>query len=597
MSGGRIAMLGMESDSDTLPDTPAAPVTPSCAENVDCQNIRRIVSAVVDQAVQLPYCHGGIYLENISMCGDQPVTLGDAKKLLSLWLTWIFRGSRNVAYIPPEGVSALPHLTGDTSKADAWAVGCVTIQLLNANQPLQLVRYMRFTSSIVALQMEQPLLPKLQALYSGAGQESDLVIGPQMELLCPIPCACEDFLSRCLKRDPAKRWSLQQLRAHPFLDMSKSADDLFALDSTFYQHTLLFDDMFMVSKLQRHPFLKAENTLSPHQLGELVHKNSSTRPPQLVDVLHFGMYRSKDKELQEQRELAITAVRQLVDALPTDVSADAETRDWANIYKVRALQIGARNLVQHFGCQLVEPGDRIFPMELQVITEHCTGGSFHDAAQYRLPLDIIAKWTRQVLQGLQYLHGHRIAHRNIRSNSIFFSHPDYRGPIKIGGFQYLRNTDTDPSGRCEWVFRPGSNDDGRFASPEIIDMHSADARMGEQCAVWSLGCVVLHLVSGQPPLYTGAKNRPIIIEMAVLYHLNNGPRKLPCIYDWIPSTVQNFIKACLQFDPQQRLTVVDLLQRVGSGVFEEIGADAEYLTHRSGEPLRDDIVEYWKNVS
>ncbi|XP_055351008.1 uncharacterized protein LOC129597469 [Paramacrobiotus metropolitanus] len=411
-------------------------------------------------------------------------------------MKWIKEGSFNVAYIPPEAFAetAIPNSMGNTSKADSWALGCLTIWFVNIDQPLKLVRHKRFASGVEVFKMEQPLLPKLQALYAGAGQQKNLVIGPKIELIRPVPCACDDFLGHCSELDPAKRWSLEQLRLHPFLDLSKSVDDLFAMDAIYYQQTLPFKEMFTVTKVQKHPYLRSEDMLLTHQIGELVYRNPGNRPPQVVDIMRFGIYATGEQTLSKQRDLWTKAFGKMGEALAMEASTDVKTKEWANVYRMRALQQdagvatdGNKNIVQHFGCQFVEHPDSALPMEIQVFSEHCAGGSFKDAAEYRLPMDIIVKWTREALQGLKYLHGHRIVHRNINSSVILFSESSFKGTIKIGGFQYMRQLETDRTEQHAVSARQGH--DGRFAAPEVVNSYAEDVNVGRKCDIWGLGCV------------------------------------------------------------------------------------------------------------
>ncbi|XP_055351032.1 uncharacterized protein LOC129597487 [Paramacrobiotus metropolitanus] len=515
-----------------------------------------------------------------------PPVLGPAHNPLNLWTTWISASSRNVAFIPPEGVAALPASAGDTSKADSWALGCLTIWFINIDQPLELVRHMRYASGVEVFHLEQPLLPRLQALYAPTGQHKNMVIGPKIKLIRPVPSVCEDFLGHCLELDPAKRWSLQQLRAHPFLDLTKSTEELFTLEAELFKHRLSFKEVFELRNVRNHPVLKSDDAGLPHQQGELVQKLPGNRPPRMADIWRFALYGKEERELQEKRALWWKAFGQLVNAL----TMEASTEEWASICR-RGLQEGSKNIVQHFGRQLVEARHLAFPMEIHVVTEHCTGGSFKDAAEYALPIDIVAKWSREVLQGLKYLYGHRIVHRNINSSIILFSEVGFKGIIKIGGFQYMRQLEKDRTECHEVSARPGQ--DGRFAAPEIVNSYTGDVNVGRKCDIWSLGCVVLHLLSGEPPLYTGAKDQPMLTEMAILYQLNSANKKLPQIHDWIPIKAREFVRTCLKFDPEERLAAAELLQNLEN---ESLGQDTPvYLANRKGEQLPVDVVLHWRN--
>ncbi|XP_055333101.1 uncharacterized protein LOC129584778 [Paramacrobiotus metropolitanus] len=549
------------------------------------QRIRHVIAAVIDTALESATCHGGIFPENISFDDNQAATLGGVQDLLRLWTTWITEGSLNVVYIPPEGIAALPDSTENTSKTDSWALGCLAISLINNELPPKLVRRARIGSNVEIFQMEQPLLPNLQKFFSGAKLQTGFVIGPKIDSNGPLPYVCEDFLGHCLELDPAKRWSLQQLHDHTFMNMSRSVEELFALNNTFLKET------FELTKVRNHPFLRGDDVMLPHQLGELVYKHSRNLEPQVVDIWRFALHGKGADELQKQRRLWTKAFLWLIGALTIESSAE----ELASASRLRALQDGSKNMLQNFGCRFIKPDNSAFPTEVQVCTEHCAGGSFKDVAKYKLSIEVIAKWTREVLLGLKYLHGHAIVHRNMDSSVIVFSKAGFLGTIKIGGFQYIRQPEADRTKRHEATSR--QEQDGRFAAPELVNSNKEDFTFsGRKCDIWTLGCVVLHLVTGEPPLYTGAKNQPMILEMAILYHLNSSNKKLPSIYEWIPTNIQEFIKTCLKFNPLERPAAAELLESLENGSLGATGPDtAEYLASREGEPLPDGVTEYWKN--
>lgn len=81
--------------------------------------------------------------------------------------------------------------------------------------------------------------------------------------------------------------------------------------------------------------------------------------------------------------------------------------------------------------------------------EYCSGRSldelFHDDAFFKDPAK---QWkiTRQVLEGLQYLHGQGIIHRDMKPSNIFI---DEHGNAKIGDFGLSKITGTRPYERIE----------------------------------------------------------------------------------------------------------------------------------------------------
>lgn len=71
--------------------------------------------------------------------------------------------------------------------------------------------------------------------------------------------------------------------------------------------------------------------------------------------------------------------------------------------------------------------------------------------------------------------------------------------------------------------------------------------------IWSIGCLAIEMLTGEPP-WSNYRN-----PMAVLFQLynNNNPPPIP---EDISEICQDFIRNCLQIDPQKRLNVYKLLR-------------------------------------
>ncbi|XP_055351017.1 uncharacterized protein LOC129597475 [Paramacrobiotus metropolitanus] len=561
-----------------------------------------ILTAALTVTEKFPPCHGGIFRGNVFGVfdddGSQPMTvlwkkwikdqdsakLGDRKNVLELWMKWINEGSSSVAYIPPEGIAALPKLAGNLEKVDSWALGCLAIDLINCDVPLGLKRQNRFGKSDHL--RNGGTLQQLKEFYAGAG-EPGLVVGPEMHLIKPVPVACEEFLARCLTPDPLNRWDLADLLRLPFLDLKRSLSDLFALDAD-YQQLLPIEGKYSITNTRPHPFMKSDPAMTV-QVGVIQWLDSGRIEQKNVDIWRFVLF-GDAAAIEESRQGKIKAFGKLVNVLTMmDSSAEARSNARADYCGIRALQQGTKNVVHHFGCQFYSHPS--LPNEFQVFTEHCSGGNLRDAALYHIPVDVIGKWILEILEGLKYLHGHGLVHRNLNSSLIFFTENPFKGFLKIGGFHLMRQVvlEGDTSQKNGISARPG--EDGRFVAPEMLDTQKeSDLHTGRKCDTWSFGCIALHLASGQPPLYKGARDKPIELEMAVLYHLQSN-KTLPEIPNWIPHQMRDFVITCLQFNPTDRPYAAELDT---SGLLCVNIDDPVYKSARGGTSLPEGVVEYWR---
>lgn len=231
------------------------------------------------------------------------------------------------------------------------------------------------------------------------------------------------------------------------------------------------------------------------------------------------------------RELAVKQVHFYLDA------------DWETSKEVKALRDEIRvlqmlkhpRIVQYFGSE--EDGH-----VLSIFMEYMPGGSVKDQIQSYGPLtEILARrYTRQVLEGLHYLHGMCIVHRDVKGANILC---DHHGCIKLGDFgaskrlQTLSNTKLMSTAGTPY-----------YMSPEVIDGHG----YGRRTDIWSLGCTVVEMLSGNPPWHK-------FEGIAAIYRIATSPApeyKLP------PSTsdvAHGFLLKCFIKEYDKRPLASELL--------------------------------------
>lgn len=106
-------------------------------------------------------------------------------------------------------------------------------------------------------------------------------------------------------------------------------------------------------------------------------------------------------------------------------SSDKDIEDTAKEIKLLA-SINHPNVVAYYGCKKL-------PKALIIYMEYIDMGSIEELIkQYgAIPEDVTAKYTEQILSGLEYLHSHSIIHRDIKTANILV---DTKGMVKITDF-------------------------------------------------------------------------------------------------------------------------------------------------------------------
>uniref|UniRef100_A0A4W3HMB4 Mitogen-activated protein kinase kinase kinase 3 n=1 Tax=Callorhinchus milii TaxID=7868 RepID=A0A4W3HMB4_CALMI len=145
-----------------------------------------------------------------------------------------------------------------------------------------------------------------------------------------------------------------------------------------------------------------------------------------------------------------------------------------------------QRIVQYYG-SLREKAERT----LSIFMEYMPGGSVKDQlkAYGALTENVTRKYTRQILEGVCYLHSNMIVHRDIKGANIL---RDSVGNVKLGDFGASKRLQTicmsgtgirSVTGTPYWM------------SPEVISGEG----YGRKADVWSLGCTVVEMLTEKPP--------------------------------------------------------------------------------------------------
>ena len=205
---------------------------------------------------------------------------------------------------------------------------------------------------------------------------------------------------------------------------------------------------------------------------------------------------------------------------------------------------------------------------LWIVMEFCGGGSCSDLLKYcyrrGLSEDKVAFITKNVLNGLDYLHRQKIIHRDIKAANILLT---LDGHIKIGDFGVSGQIQTTLK-RNTFVGTP------YWMAPEIIahcDSNETSVGDGynEMADVWSLGITVYELVTGAPPL---SKEDPMQVMISIT---NKSPPRLSD--DIYSQDIKGFIINCLQREPEDRAKSSELLIHsfilINTGIIDNLKQD------------------------
>ncbi|CAL5209735.1 unnamed protein product [Lathyrus oleraceus] len=195
------------------------------------------------------------------------------------------------------------------------------------------------------------------------------------------------------------------------------------------------------------------------------------------------------------------------------------------------------NIVRYLGTAREEDS-------LNILLEFVPGGSISSLLGKfgSFPESVIRTYTKQLLEGLEYLHNNRIIHRDIKGANILV---DNKGCIKLADFGASRkvvelatiNGAKSMKGTPHWM------------SPEVI----LQTGYTTSADIWSVACTVIEMATGKPPW-----SQQYPQEVSALFYIGTT-RSHPPIPEHLSAEAKDFLLKCFHKEPDLRPSASDLL--------------------------------------
>jgi len=186
---------------------------------------------------------------------------------------------------------------------------------------------------------------------------------------------------------------------------------------------------------------------------------------------------------------------------------------------------------------------------VHVAMEFMNRGSLQSIVDHHGPLhlNVLREIARQMVYGFIKLHGSRRIHRDIKPGNVLVND---RGEIKLADFGIAKNLDANKS-------HGGSEEDDKcntfvgttlYMSPERIESQ----QYGFPGDIWSFGLTLIHCAEGKLPLNTKGGYWAMMIQLA--------KEPAPSLGEQFDPDLRDFVSKCLQKDPNQRWTALQLAE-------------------------------------
>ncbi|XP_063712556.1 misshapen-like kinase 1 isoform X2 [Symsagittifera roscoffensis] len=205
------------------------------------------------------------------------------------------------------------------------------------------------------------------------------------------------------------------------------------------------------------------------------------------------------------------------------------------------------NIARYFGCYI----KRGPVAQIWIAMEFCAGGSIFDLikhggnnGKHYFKEDWIGYASREILEGLKFLHSMKVIHRDIKGQNILLTD---KAEVKLVDFGVSAKLDKTVGKRCTFIGTP------YWMAPEVIECEKDPSKSYTfECDIWSTGITAMEMAEGKPPLND-------LHPMTALFKIpSNEPPKLKNPRDW-SDKFKEFLKLCLKKNYKQRPSAENLL--------------------------------------
>lgn len=189
-----------------------------------------------------------------------------------------------------------------------------------------------------------------------------------------------------------------------------------------------------------------------------------------------------------------------------------------------------------------------YDSKLWMFIEYCGGGAI-DSIMVELEKPLNEKQIRYVChemcEGLEFLHESKVIHRDLKAGNVLLTQ---EGDVKLADFGVSAMNTKTVQRRDSFIGTP------YWMAPEVIMCETLkDSPYNYKADIWSLGITMIEFAQIEPPNHDMHPMRVLIKIQKSDPPTLSGPSR------WTKS-FNEFIKICLNKDPEQRPTAGELLQ-------------------------------------
>lgn len=185
---------------------------------------------------------------------------------------------------------------------------------------------------------------------------------------------------------------------------------------------------------------------------------------------------------------------------------------------------------------------------VSIFMEFIPGGSISSILKRFGPLPeiVFSRYTRQILQGVSYLHENKVIHRDIKGNNIMLMQT---GVIKLIDFGCAKRLACLSLNGTHFEMLKSMHGTPYWMAPEVINASG----YGTKSDIWSTGCTVFEMATGKPPLAH-------MDRLPAMFYIGAQRGKMPSLSDHFSEKSREFVDLCLIRNQSERPSALQLLR-------------------------------------
>ena len=201
---------------------------------------------------------------------------------------------------------------------------------------------------------------------------------------------------------------------------------------------------------------------------------------------------------------------------------------------------------------------------LEIFMEYMSGGSVKCLLRRSsLATSTVVVYTRQVVQGLQYLHTRvpPVAHRDVKADNLLLS---AEGDVKLSDFgcsKILSEHTADVSATFGVFGAKTCIGTPLWMAPEVLHRKKGDnaegTHYGTKCDIWSMACTVIEMLGVIPWQKESSESETEVMKRMLTAQAGETPSLPESSAD-----LRDFLLYCFKPDPATRPSAGDLLAHV-----------------------------------